>query len=718
MKCRFIKLGRIYLNEKGDKIIEGFEKDWQNTGNYSYSEIKGHISKSGNYGVVGGHNDLLIIDIDKKSPRFKEALERMKNLPPTFCVKSARGGFHFYYFSDGEIVNKNLVEGAGEIRADRRMVIGAGSKVDGKQAYFIEKEIPLAKLKQSELDDVFSDWYMGLNVVNSPIKKPKDESRSGREMSEVCKLIKRGLDKEQVFNEMWAFAKWADAPQSYRELTYEKAKKYIEKRTGEKDFDIALLQFTDKLIMAKKFVEIQPLYYDNYKIWWMWIHEENRWKMVDETDILNRIDKHRGQTDTINSKTKNEIVEALKRVARKNQPIPIKETWIQFKDVIVDIETGEEFEVSSKYFATNPIPWELGDSEETPNMERLFSEWVGEENIENLYEIMAFCLVPRYFLHRIFCLIGGGLNGKGTYLRMLQNFIGIENITATDLERLSSSNFECSRLYKKLVCIMGETNTKTIRKTSLLKSLSGEDSIPFEIKHKDPFSGSSYAKIIIASNSLPATMDKTVGWYRRWQIIKFPTEFDEGSDVLKHVTEKEYKNLARRCVNTAKRLWEERKFTNEGSIQDRMDKYEEMSNPIALFIKEMCVKDIDSTIPSYEFFKEFDDFCKSNRYRSMSIREVGLVLTAEGYERRTINKNKHISGLRWGNATDETDKPILPLYPYIGKRSRHDGLTVISVAICPYCGKNTELSKKLDGNSLCEECYLTETEEPKESDIQ
>lgn len=54
-------------------------------------------------------------------------------------------------------------------------------------------------------------------------KKPKDKSRSGREFAEVCKLINRGLSKEEIFSEMMIFSKWADANQKYREYTFKKA---------------------------------------------------------------------------------------------------------------------------------------------------------------------------------------------------------------------------------------------------------------------------------------------------------------------------------------------------------------------------------------------------------------------------------------------------------------------------------------------------------------
>jgi len=53
----------------------------------------------------------------------------------------------------------------------------------------------------------------------------------------------------------------------------------------------------------------------------------------------------------------------------------------------------------------------------------------------------------------------------------------MQNVCSTELDSLISSRFEVTRLHKKLVCLMGETNFGEIRKTSILKKLTGKDII-------------------------------------------------------------------------------------------------------------------------------------------------------------------------------------------------------------------------------------------------
>jgi P4 family phage/plasmid primase-like protien len=380
--------------------------------------------------------------------------------------------------------------------------------------------------------------------------------------------------------------------------------------------------YFDKRDLAKKILQIQPLYYDRSKNWWIWKQKDYRWDLVDEVDILNIVDNE-AVVNTISSRQKNEIIEALRQESRKTEPKQVDKNWIQFKDKIIDVKTNNTLSASSKYFIVNPIPYELGNNEETPMMDKFFSEWVGEEYVKTLYQILAYCCLPAYPIHRIFCFIGAGCNGKSQFLKLLRKFIGEYNCTSTELDTLLNSRFEKTRLYKKLVCQMGETNFNEISQTSLLKKLSGGDLIGFEFKNKDPFDAENYAKIIIATNTLPTTTDKTFGFYRRWMIIDFPNRFSEnGGDIIEYIPEREYRNLARKSLRLLRELLGNFEFKNEGTIEERAENYENKSNPFEKFWEENIKENFEGYIFKFEFKKEFDNWCRSHGFRKLSDREI------------------------------------------------------------------------------------------------
>lgn len=391
--------------------------------------------------------------------------------------------------------------------------------------------------------------------------------------------------------------------------------------------------YIDKHDLAKQIREKIPYFYDKSKNWWLWNHERFAWEIVDDTQLLILV-KKLCAASTTKAAERNEIIEAMKQCGRENIPKEIKKTWIQFRNKIVDFKTGEEINASPEWFVTNPIPYELHKEKfvNTPIMDSIFAEWVGEENIKTLYQILAYCLIPDYPIHRLFCFIGEGLNGKSCFIRLLGKFIGKENIVATELDTLISSRFEITKLYKKLVCIMGETNFAEINQTSKLKKLTGQDMIGFEYKNKNPFDDFNYAKIIIATNNLPATTDKTIGFYRRWCIIDFPNKFSEEKDILQDIPEEEYKILAVKCLMILVDLLKDRKFWREGTIEERKEKYESKSNFLEEFLNSFTKENVDGFITKSDFFKKFLEWSKENRHRQMSETSIGLKMKQLGYE--------------------------------------------------------------------------------------
>lgn len=457
----------------------------------------------------------------------------------------------------------------------------------------------------------------------------------------LANIDKNGKDKYPFsIGELYNFTKkykipfdWTITPEYKQWMKEKKAQKLLdneiakEKRAEEMNKTITF--FMNKKHLAQQFLAIHPVYYDEAKLWWVWNEEQKFWELTDEVDIMNYISGC-SEADTISSKERNEIIEALKQESRKIKPKDMKNTWIQFKNIIYDLDNEETINATPEYFITNPIPWELSESEETPVMDRIFTEWVGEDNKKTLYQILAYCMINDYPIHRIFCFIGAGLNGKSKYLDLLRTFIGENNCCSTELDTLIASRFEVTRLHKKLVCQMGETNFGELSKTSLLKKLSGGDLIGFEYKNKNPFEDKNTAKIIISTNNLPTTTDKTVGFYRRWMIIDFPNRFSEKKDILKDIPEEEYSNLTRKCLNILKVLLSERQFHNEGTIEERMEKYESKSNFIERFLKEFTTEDFGTYITKSDFYKKFCAWSHDNRHREMSEMAVSMALKKMG----------------------------------------------------------------------------------------
>lgn len=682
------------------------DKAWSQTGNWKFDD-KEYQQHEGNTGLLLGKKyGIISIDLDKKgdNPFFEETVTLVETmLPKTFAYETPSGGRQYLFYNEEleKIIDlKKEGKHCGELRGNGQSMIPPSRM--GDKLYKVINDLPINKASVEEITYALANY---IKIAEEETQKNiiQDGERIQIDISKVYDLSKltncgsgkyRGehpehgsstgqnfeIDTMKGFWYCFRHNVGGDALSLIAMLNgfcdCEGAGKPLKGETFKKVLKIAVEQFEavvperlqrkeedkEKIItklsnslndrtnvadFTKMIVQDQGIYFDKNNLWWIWHNEDFCWKIVDEVDIMNAVDRSLNYgSGTLDAKMKSMILEGLRREGRKLSPKPLPLEAVQFKDKIVNISSKEVIPASKEYFAINPIPYAIGETDDTPIMDKLFTDWVGADKKDLLYEILAYSLSSEYFIHRIFCLIGSGSNGKSKFINLTKKFVGDSNYCSTDLDALMASRFEASKLHKKLLCLMGETNFSTISKTEKLKRLCGQDPVGFEYKGKNGFDDINYAKIVIATNALPQTSDRTKGFYRRWLIIDFPNEFKENGDVLKTIPDVEFNNLARKSIKFLARLFKENKFSYEGSVEDRQKDYEKHSNPMKQFIQDGYTNDPNGQIPFFEFFEAFSSYLVSKGLRAMSKREVSDQLENLGYS--TEKKHPpHNSNTTW-----------------------------------------------------------------------
>lgn len=406
---------------------------------------------------------------------------------------------------------------------------------------------------------------------------------------------------------------------------------------------------TDLASVVEDYADRHPFFYNTDKVWWMWGEADKKWIMSDETDITSIVYNETNDSSIFKSSQKSMFLNAFRYVGRLKQPEKTPKNWIQFKDCYIDLKNPDEYhEVDKSYFFMNPIPWNVKDAPDgCPTIDRLFTEWVGEAEKQKLYEICAYCMLRDYPINRIFCLVGGGRNGKGKFMALLRKFLGQTNVTSTDLESLVNVRFESSKLFGRLLCQMGETDTIALEKTNIIKSAIGGDLIRGEFKGVSSFDFENYCKIIIATNSLPQTPDKTVGFYSKWIIIDFDRIFEIEKDILATIPEDEYKALAKKSIGTLCELLARGQFTNEGTYQEKEQRYEDRSNPLKKFVEQNLEWDGESHVWLYEVFDRLNVWLIQRNMRRVSKKELGMVLELADIEVKRLHTDTSSSSNKW-----------------------------------------------------------------------
>jgi P4 family phage/plasmid primase-like protien len=691
----------ILLAEKSKQPIE---EKWQAHNNYDFKDEKllRHLFEGKNYGVLGEKDDLIIIDTDTEE-LMKWVEENLPQTLTVKTGSGSEAKKHYYFRSEvsNKQVLKKIIDGVeihyGEIQGKGSYVVGPNSlyPITGNP-YTVIKNLKITRLGKEDLEEL-KQTFCDKTILRAVKVKSQSGNKSDIETQlnliniiPTSKLIQtrgewngpnpwHGSETGHNFwmdteNDVWCcfrcgsgggvasaiavkegLLSCADARGALDKEIYKKvielAKiKYSYKEIKSENIllgnniDKALDEFyTDWEQMSEKFCKINPIYYDSHKIFWLWDVKKFKWSMTDETDLMNLIMEglsKKYSSTTFVSDVKNQILEGLRRVGRKHTPLPVKNTWIQFNNVVVDIENEKQFEATSEYFFTNPIPWKLGESEDTPNMDKLFMEWVGTNSVISLYEYLAYCAYSHMRIHRIFCFIGAGRNGKGQFNKVIRKYVGEDNTTTIDLD-LIHSRFEGASLYKKLVCFIGEIDKGIFKKTRGLKALSGDDLVRAEFKGKDKFDFINYAKPIIATNHLPETDDRTDGFFSRWSIAKFFNRFPEGKDIYEVIPDIEYSNFARKSLRVLKELFKRGYFNEDGTIEDRKLKYEEVSSPFKEFLDDECILEVTASVKYSVFYERYDNWLKQKSSRAVGTKAFSIILKRHNLEVKRVNVIKY-----------------------------------------------------------------------------
>ena len=112
-------------------------------------------------------------------------------------------------------------------------------------------------------------------------------------------------------------------------------------------------------------------------------------------------------------------------------------------------------------------------------------------------------------------LIGAGGTGKSTFTRLAIALVGANNTHTTTLKKLEGERFETASIAGKRLVLINDSE-RYGGSVSTLKALTGQDTLPYEVKFKQSTGGfTPLAMVIVAANETIQKSDYTSGLERR-----------------------------------------------------------------------------------------------------------------------------------------------------------------------------------------------------------
>ena len=405
--------------------------------------------------------------------------------------------------------------------------------------------------------------------------------------------------------------------------------------------------FSEEILKANK------LFTDRNKRLYLFDQESGLWIEEADTYIEAMLRQGLMGEEAQKSYYVREVIEDLKGLTfdPKTPDFPEPDrNLIPFQNGVYDLETKEFMHFEPEMFFTSKLPVKYNPQAKCPTIECIFRDIVN--NPTDLYELIGYCLYRYYPYQKFFFLFGSGGNGKSLFLSILRAVIGSENISSTNTDGLQKDKFASAGLHRKLVAIAGESSYSILRNTETIKQLTGGDKVRAERKWGHPFSFVNYAKLIIATNELPATTDKTSAFYRRLYLIEFPNKITGTDKEVKGLIHKidpvEFEGLAFKALQHLVGFIERGFYFKNDQAEDALrDRYERLTNPLRVFIDEFCEEDANGYIPKWIFRDAFNRWQRLKGEREWNDTRIGTAMKDMGYDaaQKTVSPGKTLNTL-------------------------------------------------------------------------
>lgn len=282
----------------------------------------------------------------------------------------------------------------------------------------------------------------------------------------------------------------------------------------------------------------------------------------------------------------NEVASIIKaRTARINGLGP--KNLINVKNGMLDWETLELLPHDAKYFSTYQVNASWDPQSECPVTSTWMESLFDLEIIKLLWQVIGVAIYPGLGFQKAIALIGGGLNGKGTLLRLCHALLPESAICSIDPKVLATDRFASAELFGKTANICGDIERFTFNSTAEFKKITGEDVTSAQRKNGHPFTFQSEATMVFSGNKMPASRDVSFGWFRRWLIIPMTRRIEGPPDrTLNQRMADELDGVLLRAVLGLREAMDQGGFDEPSICKDALLEYEYSCNTSALFVNE------------------------------------------------------------------------------------------------------------------------------------
>ena len=284
-----------------------------------------------------------------------------------------------------------------------------------------------------------------------------------------------------------------------------------------------------------------------------------------------------------------------------------------------------------RFFGLNVVEFEYAPDAPAPDAWARFldSLWGDDaEAIDCLQEIFGHLLTPDTRHQKIILIVGPKRSGKGTIARVLKSLLGNANVAGPTLSGLGT-NFGLAPLIGKPLAIIsdarlsGRADQHVIAERLL--SISGEDVLTIDRKHREAWTGTLPTRFMILTNELPRIADSSGALASRFIVLTLTRSFYGRED--HELTARllgELPGILNWSLQGWARLRDRGRFVQPASSADAIQELDDLGSPIGAFIRERCTVAPGRSVGAQSLYDAWSAWCEAQgRAHSGTVQTFG-----------------------------------------------------------------------------------------------
>jgi len=322
---------------------------------------------------------------------------------------------------------------------------------------------------------------------------------------------------------------------------------------------------------------------------------------------------------------------------------PFPNEIVACRSVLLHLPTLRRLPPTPRFFTTCALDFDPDPQAAEPMAWHAFLHQLFDGDIESLdllQEWFGYCLTGDTSQQKMLLIVGPKRSGKGTLARVLAKLIGTGNVSGPTTSSLAGP-FGLQPLIGKSLAIVSDArfhgeNIATV--VERLLCISGEDMLTIDRKNLTSVTLKLPTRFMFLTNEFPRLTDSSGALAGRFVILRLTESFYGKEDTgLTERLLRELPGILNWAVEGWQRLHERGHFVIPTSVRDVVNEIEDLSSPVAAFVREECVVGPGYRVPVDVLYDAWKGWCETEGRQAVTTRQTfgrDLAAAVVGINRR------------------------------------------------------------------------------------